>query len=219
MKPLQLALLFVLLLPTAVAAQRAILPCEEPNIAVAADGSGVWFVCFRNLAAIRKAREHGQPPPAAYETPTDLYWLDTATHVPVKIASANAIIRVLAAPSGSLTLVVMPRQTGSSRVLLYNRKQELKELPLDDTFLLWSSDARRLYFYGGRTVQADAWNILGIYDLDKNTSNRAKLIEPTEILGVCPATGNVYSTTPQYPGFAGSTVEYTPTIQYHSCPN
>lgn len=162
--------------------------------------------------AAKEARANALPPPAD-ESPSDLYWLGSDTYEPVKIATANGTIRVLPAPSGALSLVVEPQER-SSRVLLYRGKQEVKSLSVDDTFLLWSADARKFYFYGGTTLQADAWNVLGIYDLDSDASRRVKLKEPTEILGICPATGNVYSTSPQYPGFAGTTVEYTPTVQF-----
>ena len=214
MKTLWVLLVLLPLLATTAAAQKIALPCEIPTIEVAADGSGVWIVCSRKWKEIKQAQAEGKLPPAANDSPTDLYWLDMATKVPEKIASANADIRVIASRAGSRGLVVMPQQSGSGHAVLYERKQRVKELPVDASFLLWSGDSQRVYFYGGSTLQADGWNILGIYDLNSGTSKRVNLQEPTEILSVCQATGGVYSATPSYPGFAGSTIEYTDRIQF-----
>lgn len=109
---------------------------------------------------------------------------------------------------------MVAQRSGAGRVLLYNRKQQVKELPANASFLLWAGDSQKLYFYGGTTVQEDAWNTPGIYDLSKGTITRAKLREPTEILRVCPASGEVYAATPEYARFAGTTVEYTPDIRF-----
>lgn len=169
-------------------------------------------MCSRNWLAIKKAQAASQPTPTA--NPSDVYWIDSATGVPEKVASADTAVNVIAAPSGSQSLIVMAQRSGSGRVMLYNRERRVKELPVDATFLLWGGDSQKVYFYGGTTIQADAWNILGIYDVNNGSITRAKLREPAEILRVCPANGEVYSATPQYPKFRGSTVEYTPEIQF-----
>jgi hypothetical protein len=171
-------------------------------------------VCSRNWSAIKKAHDAGLPPPAAYDIPSNVYWIDAATGVPEKIADADTDLRVTAAPTGSQSVLVVSQRSGAGKVLLYNRKQRVRELPINPSFLLWAGDAQRLYFYGGTTIQADGWNILGIYDLNKSTIRRAKLRDPTETLRVCPASGEVYSATPKYPNFSGSTVEYTPDIRF-----
>lgn len=216
MKTILLALAAVFVMPTH-AQEKTVLPCDVTGIAVASDASGVWFSCSRNLAALRRAVNAGQPAPlytGANNDPTDLYWLPTATKVPVKIASAKGIIDVIAAPIGSQALVVMPQESGPGQVILYNRERRIKELPVDASFLLWSADSLKLYFYGGNTTESDAWNILGIYDLSTAAITRKQLREATEIVRVCPTNGHVYSVTPKYPGSAGSTVEYTPSAQF-----
>ena len=214
MNALRLLPFSLVLLPTLATAQKIPIPCESPTVAVAADGSGLWLACSRNWKEIKQAKKQGQPPPAANASPTDVYWLDMATETREKIASANADIRVIAAPTGSRALIVMPQQRSWGHAFLYEGKQRVKELPVDSYFLLWSSDSQKVYFRAGSTVQADGWNILGVYDLSSGTITHVKLQEPTEILRVCPSSGKVYSAIPQYPGFAGSTVEYTDTVQF-----
>ena len=208
-------LLFLsMLLPPRAMTQKVNLPCELPKIAVAGDGSGVWVVCWRNWSAIRKARDAALPPPSPYERPSDVYWIANATGSPEKITDSDTDIRVIPAPSGSQSVIVVSRKSGAGRVLLYNRRQKVRELAVDPSFLLWAADAQRLYFYGGTTIQADPWNVLGIYNLSNGSVRRETLREPTEILRVCPATGEVYSVTPQYANFPGNTDEYTADIQF-----
>jgi hypothetical protein len=208
----------VVWLPALALAQELTVPCRVRQMALAGDGSGIWFVCLPSSAAPEKHSDTaGQPTPQyarANTAQTEAYWLPTATHVPVKVANATASIYILAAPLGSQALVVTLPGSGRWRVALYDKQVRVKELPLDASFLLWSSESRRIYFYGGSTIQADVWDILGTCDLSTGTITRTQLHEPTEILRVCPANGEVYSVTPQYPNFAGSTVEYTSTIQF-----
>src|SRR6267154_1861441 len=208
----------VVCVPMFALAQEVTVPCKLRQMAVAADGSGIWFVCSPSSGASEKQSElTGQQTPQyrrANTAQTEAYWLPTATHVPLKVADATASINIHAAPLGSEALVVISTGSGRWSALLHDKQVRVKELPLDASFLLWSSDSRRIYFYGGSTVQADVWDILATYDLSTGSITRTHLHEPTEILRVCPANGEVYSVTPQYPDFAGSTVEYTSTIQF-----
>ena len=199
------------------AVQKAPLPCDATSIAVAADGSGLWFGCSKGLAERKRAEAAGKPEPSYAGTdsdPTDVYWLANGSTAPMKVVSAKGVVDVVAAPVGPQALFVMPHPTGRSKVVLYNAQQRLKDLPLNPDFLLWSADAQKVYTYGGSTVQSDAWNILAIYDLKTGSAEKKTLRTPTEILRVCPTTGSVYSVTPKYPGFPGSTVEYTPDLQF-----
>ncbi len=111
-------------------------------------------------------------------------------------------------------MVVMPEEKGWGAVFLYDQQTKIKKLPIDAYWLEWSADAKKVYFYGGSTIQADAWDILGIYDLDTGQTHRRRLRSPTEIVRVCLKNGNVYSATPVYPGSAGRTVEYDSDIHY-----
>ena len=217
MKALIALLFFMGFLSIPTPAEKTVVPCDITGIAVAGDGSGIWFTCSRNLAALKRSVEAGQtvsPYVGLKNDPTELYWLPNSTKSPVRITSAGGYINLFAAPSGSQSLIVVPEQQSWGRVVLYERRKQMKELPVDAAFLLWSADSHRLYFYGGSTVQADAWNILGIYDLKTSKVTRIKLNEPTEILNVCPENGNVYSVTPPYAHFAGKTLEYTPTMKF-----
>ena len=216
-KSLLLALLLSLASFASAADAKTALPCDATSIAVAADGSGLWFGCSQGLAAEKRAEAAGKPAPNYAGTdsdPTDVYWLANGSTAPVKAASAKGVIDIMPALVGSQALFVMPQASGKSKVALFNGQQRVKDLPLNPEFLLWSADAQKIYFYGGSTVQADAWNVLAIYDLKTGAVEKKTLRTPTEILRVCPANGNVYSVTPKYPGFAGSTLEYTPELRF-----
>jgi len=197
---LPLFVLFGLQLPSV--APELTLPCPVSSMAVAADGSGIWFVCSANSKAQHPRNER------------EAYWLPTATKTPVKIEEGSPNLAILPAPSGSRALIVGTPRSGQWQASLYDKQQPIKELPIDASFVLWGADSHKIYFYGGSTVQADVWDILGIYDLNSGAISKIILHEPTEILRVCQANGNVYSVTPPYPHFDGSTIEYTPTIQF-----
>src|SRR5690242_7382103 len=126
MKTSALLLFLSLLLPPRAMTQKVNLPCELPKIAVAGDGSGVWVICWRNWRAIKKAHDAALPPPASYERPSDVYWIDNAKGSPEKITDSDTDIKVLAAPSGAQSLIVVSRKSGTDRVLLYNRKQQVR---------------------------------------------------------------------------------------------
>jgi hypothetical protein len=119
---------------------------------------------------------------------------------------------VVAAPHNSKALVLMPQQRSRAKVILYDGPRRERALPVDAESLLWSADGTKIYFYGGSTVQADGWNILATYDLQSGAVHRTMLVEPTELIRVCPATGYVYTVTPAFPGSHASTVEYTSEI-------
>jgi hypothetical protein len=217
MKALTVLLFFLGFLLVPAAAEKTVVSCDITGIAVAADGSGVWFTCSRNLASLKRTVKSGQtvsPYVGLKNDPSELYWLPSSMKSPERITSVEGYIGLLAAPSGSQVLVVMPQERSWGQAVLYERQKRMKELPVDAAFLLWSADSHWLYFYGGSTIQADAWNIIGIYELKTGKVTRIKLNEPTEVLNVCPANGNVYSVTPQYAHFAGKTLEYTSTMKF-----
>lgn len=206
-----------LLVSMAASAQKIPLPCDLPDISVAADGSGTWAVCRKLWPDwVRKSKNQTPPPPppGANSDATELYWIRAGSDVPQKVASAKAVIQVIPAPTTARALVVMPEVRSWGRVVLYDGPRKVKELAVDAYVLLWGTDANRIYFYGGTTVEADAWNILAVYDLDTGKVKRAKLREPTEIVGICPSTGSVFTATPRYAGHAGNTIEYSPDLLF-----
>ena len=116
--------------------------------------------------------------------------------------------------TGSRALIVMPQHRSWGHAFLYEASNESRNYQLIHISSYGAATRRRCTSCAGSTVQADGWNILGVYDLSSGTITHVKLQEPTEILRVCPSSGKVYSAIPQYPGFAGSTVEYTDTVQF-----
>jgi hypothetical protein len=187
------------------------------GLAVASDGSGVWFACSQEWAIKRREIAEGKYNPPYVGTkndPTDVYWLAASSSAAVKIASATELIQVIPAPRGARALLVMPVEHGWGTVVLYEKGKKIRVLPVDAYLLEWSADSRKLYFYGGSTIQADAWDILGIYDFDSGRVRRQRLRRPTEIIRVCPANGKVYSATPAFPGSKASTVEYDSDVRY-----
>jgi hypothetical protein len=193
------------------------LPCDMTGLAVASDGSGLWFACSREWAIKRREIAEGKfnPPYVGTQSdPTEIYWLASGSSAAVKVASAKEVIQVIPAPQGARALLVMPQEHSWGTAVLYEKDKKLEVLPVDAYLLEWSADARRLYFYGGSTIQADAWNILGIYEFDSGRVRRQRLHEPTEIIRVCKANGNVYSATPAFAKSKASTVEYDSKIGY-----
>src|SRR5262249_33317993 len=145
---------------------------------------------------------------------SDIYWLSNATSTAEKIVSVEGVVEVIAAPVGQQAIVALPEKGAWGHATLYEGAKRLKELPIKSFLFLWSPDAQRIYFYGGTTLQADAWNMLAFYDLKTGSVQRMKLRFPTEIVEVCRETGRVYTETPKYPGNPGSTIEYTPDLQF-----
>jgi hypothetical protein len=186
------------------------LPCSISRLAVSADASTIWVTCedrdewTKKAEEAKWAKQPPPPPPPANRIPTRFYAVDVSSGKATLLASTVGWIRLLPAPKGDALIAVR----NMDQAALYRRDRKISELPVDASFLAWSADAIRLYFYGGTTIQADAWNILGIYDLRTGTKMKRRLVEPTENIGVCQANGHVFSETPEYPNFKGSTVEY-----------
>lgn len=176
-----LFLLSVISLPGYLLAQELRLPCEARQLAVAGDGSGVWFVCPPHRVPMKPSgsTNRAMPETKSQNNQTEAYWLPTATNVPVRIESLNANLFVHAASSGSRAVIVRTPGSGPRRALLYDKQLLVKELPIDPSFVLWSADSQKLYFYGGSTMQADAWNILGAYDIETGV-NHANQIAGTD---------------------------------------
>ena len=197
------------------------LPCEALDVVPSGDGTTIWFTCSKEWSdwkrAVEQARRSGKPEPppkgADYRS-TDLYTLDLATGRTVLAAHSPGAPSIIPAPHENRALVVFPAEHSWGTAYLYEKEKRLAELPLNAYFLLWSADGKLVYSYGGSTVEADAWNILGIFDLSAGKLLKKTLKEPTEIVRVCAATGHVFTATPVYPGSPASTIEYDREVNF-----
>ena len=93
-------------------------------------------------------------------------------------------------------ILVLPKERGSGLAILYDGPRRVAELPIDPSFLVWSADASKIYFYGGSTIQSDAWNILGVLRLNGLAVSREKLVEPTQNVYVCSDSGHLFTGDP-----------------------
>jgi hypothetical protein len=165
--------------------QERNLPCDVTTFALAADDSGTWFECSNVV-----------------------YWLGSKSAEPLRIASSEYGIDTLPAPRGSEALLSIALKSRPNRVALMNRDQLLKSLPNSPVVMAWSADAKKIYIESGPS-KSDAVPSVAVYDLASGSSISRKLVVPTETLRTCASSGHVYTTTPKYPGFGGSTFEYT----------
>jgi hypothetical protein len=101
--------------------------------------------------------------------------------------------RVTAAPAGRQAVIVVPEQASNGKVLLYEATRPISPLPIEAEYLAWSSDASKVYFFGGSTLEADAWKILGSLKLASLAIAKAKLPVPTEDINICPANGHIFA--------------------------
>lgn len=150
---------------TAPAAERTYdVPCEVTSFAHSGDGTTIWFACqdqtwkrWQQDAA--EARAKGEPPPprVTSHSRTVVYALDVPSGLVVKLTDADGGIYLAAAPMGKQVVLTLPQKRGHGQPVLFDCARRVAELPIDPSFLVWSSDASKIYFYGGSTIQADAW--------------------------------------------------------------
>lgn len=145
-----------------------------------------------------------------------VYALKVPSGQVTELTQAEGGIEIAAAPVGSRVVLVLPQERGHGRPILYEGVREVTELPIDPAFLAWSADGSKIYFYGGTTIEADAWNILGLLRIAGLVVSRENLLEPTESVHVCPANGHLYTGDP-IPNHEGqlkaNTVEYDPDLK------
>lgn len=193
-------------------------PCNLTDFSVAADGTGVWVICRtesdKEKAADEAGRKTTAPPVGSRNDPSEVYWVDLLHGGAQRAASASGAIDVYPSPKGHMALLVLPQERSWGEVFVYDAATRQRKLPIDAYTLAWGSDASRVYFYGGTTLQADVWNILATYSLETGKTVRRKLVVPTEIVGVCGRDGHVFTTTPAYPGSAGATIEYDSDLRF-----
>ena len=105
----------------------------------------------------------------------------------------------------------LPEGRSCGRPVLHQGGQLLQHLPFTDCSIGWSADASQIYFYGGATIQGDAWNLLGVLSLRDLSIRHVTLKKPTESVHVCVATGHVFTGDPvpnKSGGLEAETVEY-----------
>jgi len=93
-------------------------------------------------------------------------------------------------------VLVLPQERGSGQPVPYDGTQKVAELFIDPSLLIWSADATKIYFYGGSTIQTDAWNILGVLRPNGLVVSCEKLLEPTESVHICAADGHLFTGDP-----------------------
>lgn len=165
------------------------LPCQIESFSPSGDGTIVWVSCFdpgtENTAKGLRA--------AAWTRPSTLYALDLGSGNVTALRHAFGGIQVIAAPKGSGAIVVIPREKGNGNPFLYIGKKEISALPIGTEYMIWSADARKIYFEGGSTLDADAWNILGMLRLSDFAVSRAELQVPTEDVSICATNGHLFA--------------------------
>jgi hypothetical protein len=210
----------------ALAAERSYtLPCAAQTIAPSADGKYVWFTCRTGAKWEQYQKEVAEAQKQGKEGPTygtnvfqdALYLLDLGGGKATKLAESTAAIEAHPAPRGARAVVTFPRERAHDRATLYDGATKRSDLPIDPSFLLWSPDASRLYFYGGSTVQADAWNIMGVLDLGTMKAEHRRLRRPSEGLYACPRDGHLFTGSPLVDGKADiPTDEYDPALTFQA---
>ncbi|HTK94428.1 MAG TPA: hypothetical protein VL382_02225 [Terriglobales bacterium] len=192
-------------LPAAALAQKSYtLPCLAQTIAPSADGTVLWFTCrtgakwdqFQKEAAAAKAAGKEAPSYGTNAFQDALYALDLGNGNVAKLGEGMAQIEIHPAPKAALAVVTFPQDKGHDKAILYKAGMKGPELPIDPSFLLWSADATHLYFYGGTTLQQDAWNLLGELELATMKKSQTKLRHPGENAYVCERDGHVYAGDP-----------------------
>jgi hypothetical protein len=202
------------------------LPCEATSFMQSGDGAMIWFACEDQSLRKRwesdaaEAQRKNVPPPAPPVTShsrTDVYSLEVASGRVTPLVHANGRVAIVAAPQGTKMILVLPKEAGSGLAVLYDGPHRMAELPIDPSFLVWSADASKIYFYGGSTIQSDAWNILGVLRLSGLAVSREKLVEPTENVYVCSDSGHLFTGDPipnREGELAASTAEYDSDVRF-----
>jgi hypothetical protein len=169
------------------------------------DGAMIWFACEdqslrkrweSDAAEAQRKNVPPPPPPVTSHSRTDVYGLEIASGRVTPLVHTNGRVEIVAAPLGTKMILVLPKERGSGLAVLYDGPRRMVELPIDPSFLVWSADASKIYFYGGSTIQSDAWNILGVLRLNGLAVSREKLVEPTENVYVCSDSGHIFTGDP-----------------------
>jgi len=183
--------------------------CQIESFAQSGDGKWIWVAGEDRLPS-------GPPPihrPWSSRVET-IYAVDLNSAKITKVITAPpGFVTLVASPIGARIVLVLPKERSNGRAILYDRTHQIAELPIDPWLVVWSADGSRIYFYGGTTIEAEEWNILGLLRLSDLAVSRITLLEPTESVHVCGSTGQVF-TGDTIPNNAGELV--TNTVEYDS---
>lgn len=179
------------------------LPCEIASASPSGDGNAVWVACF-----IRKTDKSGKPL-NYYQSTSLVYSVNVSTGRVTQILSNVGVITVSPAQVGDKVIVVVPRERSNGKAILFSGsvRSSIDLSFVDPGLIVWGADGQRLYFYGGSTLQADAWNILGLLRLNDVSASKTTLSEPTEDVYVCSRTGHVYTGLPGFDTTTGHLAE------------
>jgi hypothetical protein len=153
--------------------------CQMTQIAPLADGKVLAYVCsdFGPQPA-------NSPRVIARET-VGLH--DIAADTDQVLMSADRVL-LLPAPVGRMFAVTL-WTTGEN--WLY--EGTLRRAKLDGTPVAWSADGTKLFYDAGSTVNADGFNILGIFDTQKFRTRQIHLRNITEHVTTCSKSGYIYT--------------------------
>ncbi len=179
------------------------LPCQPTALAASADGATAWFACEQNATGALKSD---------WVYPNSVYALDLLSGKARKISEGHGVVRFLPAPRGSQAILFRLGERRARRALLLEGLRVVKPLPIDSA-IEWSADGTMVYFEAGSTVQAEAWDILGVLTLKDSSIKKSKLTLPADGLFVCQATGEIYTGGPW---FDGTGKMYFDTVEYDS---
>jgi hypothetical protein len=162
--------------------QSYALPCEPQSTAMAADGSTAWIACEEVGTGELKSD---------WLYRNWIYALDLRSGRARKISEGHGVVRFLPSPRDSEAIMMRWGEKQAKRALLVNGHGVVKELPIESA-IDWSPDGAKVYFEAGSTIEAEAWNILGILSVKDRTMQRVKLTVAAEGLSVCASTGELY---------------------------
>jgi hypothetical protein len=163
------------------------LPCAPQTLAVATDGSTAWFACEGQSAENVSDWVHRNW----------VYALDLESGRVKKISEGHGFVRFLPAPHGAEAIMMRLGERKAKHAVLVNGNGIVKELPIIDA-IDWNSAGTNVYFEAGSTIEAEAWNILGILNVRVGSVKKVKLSAAAEDLYVCRATGNLYFGGPSF---------------------
>jgi hypothetical protein len=158
------------------------LPCQPDSIAASADGSTVWIAC--------EEKGHGSLK-SDWVYRNWVYAADLQSGRLQKISTGHGFVGFLPAPHGMGAVMTRVGEMHPKHALLLSGAKIVKQLPIDWP-IAWSGDGTNLYFDAGSTVQAEAWDILGILHLNDMSIEKVQLTSAAEGIDVCAATGEIY---------------------------
>lgn len=151
----------------------------------------MWIACLEPLKTLP-----GESAPRHVSgsfRPTTVYALSIQSGGLTELFRSAGFTSISAAPVGNRVVFVSNDQSRKDEAVLYQGTHRVVKLSIDPRYFVWSTDAKRIFFYGGQTTEANAWNILGILSLLDFSVSKRQLLEVTEQVFTCAATGHVFT--------------------------